>query len=113
MNEYLFTTIEGITVSPNLSDVENCQLLARVDALNETDAYSRLFEENEWISESGFSPEVIMVDQVITKEQISDIKAIVDYLWEDEECSYEENGCPQDHIIVVLKRLKEMIVDYK
>ncbi len=73
----------------------------------------RLFEENEWISESGFSPEVIMVDQVITKEQISDIKAIVDYLWEDEKCSYEENGCPQDHIIVVLKRLKEMIVDYK
>ena len=54
-----------------------------------------------------------MVDQVITKEQISDIKAIVDYLLEDEERSYEENGRPQDHIIVVLKRLKEMIVDYK
>lgn len=113
MNEYLFTTIEGITVSPNLSDVENCQLLARVDALNETDAYSRLFEENEWISESGFSSEGIIVDQVITKEQISDIKAIVDYLWEDKECSYEENGCPQDHIIMVLKRLKEMVVDYE
>lgn len=113
MNEYLFTTIEGITVSPNLSDVENCQLLARVDASNETDAYSRLFEENEWISEYGFSSEGLIVDQVITKEQISDIKAIVDYLWEDEECSYEKNGCPQDHIIMVLKRLKEMIVDYK
>ena len=88
-------------------------MLARVDASNETDAYSRLFEENEWISESGFSSEGLIVDQVITKEQISDIKAIVDYLWEDEECSYEKNGCPQDHIIMVLKRLKEMIVDYK
>jgi hypothetical protein len=37
---------------------------------------------------------------------IRDVEAIVDYLWRDEERHFEESGCPNDHIFLVLRRLK-------
>lgn len=112
MNEYIILTTEGTTLSPNHSDVENCQLLSRIEALNVSDAHSRLLEYNKWIIETGYSTEEIIVNQVITKEQVADIKAIVGYLWNNEKLSYEKEGCPIDHIYMVLKRLKGMIADY-
>ena len=113
MNEYLFTSIEGETVSPNFSEVENCQLLARINAPNKNAARNKLLEENKWITVTDFSTEELIVDQIITKEQISDIKRIVDFLWESAKSSCEEMNYPQDHIFMVLKRIKEMVVDYK
>lgn len=111
MNEYLFTTIEGTTVSPNSIDVENCQLLARVDACNMADARSKLIEENKWIKEAGFSLEKLIIDQVLTKEQISDIKAIVDYLLEEGERSYIAEDCLPGHVYLALKRLRDVVID--
>lgn len=35
-----------------------------------------------------------------------DIRAIVEYLWQNEEKNWMERGCPDDHIFHVLRRLK-------
>lgn len=125
MNEYIFYTTEGMTLPPNEDkEIDNCQILGFIEAKNSSEAMDLLLENNPWIVEAGYSLSEIRVKQVLTKEQIKDIQAIVDYNWADEEKHYEEccecgecDECeeccecgeyPKDHIFEVLKRLKQI-----
>ena len=110
MNQYLFTTHEGYTISPNETvEVENCQLLARIDAPDISRARKLLVKENPWIKESGFNPELCTIDQIATSSQLDDIRAVVGHLWKDAKESYEEDNYPQNHIFLALRRLRDMV----
>ena len=110
MNEYISYTTEGMTLSPNKDEeIDNCQILGFVEAENSSEAKDLLLEDNPWIVEAGYSLSEIRVKQVLTKEQMKDIQAIVGYNWADEEKHYEECGeYPKKHIFEVLKRLKQI-----
>ena len=111
MNEYIFYTTEGMTLPPNEDEeeIDNCQILGFVEAKNSSEAKDLLLENNPWIVEAGYSLSEIKIKQVLTKEQIKDIQAIVDYNFADEEKHYEECGDhPKEHIFEVLKRLKQI-----
>lgn len=106
MSEYIFYTTEGFTQAPNGNDVENCQVLGRAFGKNTKEARCNLLKENPWIEEAGFDMEDLLVKQLLTEEQKADIKAVVDYLWEDEHKHFQEEHYPQNHIYRILKRLK-------
>lgn len=110
MNEYIFYTIEGMTLPQNENEeIDNCQILGFVEAKNSSEAKDLLLEDNPWIVEAGYSLSEIKVKQVLTKEQMKDIQAIVDYNFADEEKHYEECGeHPEEHIFEVIKRLKQI-----
>ena len=51
-----------------------------------------------------------MNDNKMIIEQIkTDIKTVIDYLWNDEKRHYEEDNEPQNHIFCVLNRLKDVV----
>ena len=109
MAEYVFYTKEGFTQDPNGNDVENCQVLGRAFGRNEDEARCNLLKENPWIEKAGFDTTVLIVKQLLTEEQKADIKAVVDYLWEDGHKHFQEQHYPKEHIFSILKRLKSSI----
>ena len=106
MSEYIFYTTEGFTQAPNGNDVENCQVLGRAFGKNAKEARCNLLKENPWIEEVEFDMEDLLVKQLLTEGQKADIKAVVDYLWEDEHKHFQEEHYPKNHIYRILKRLK-------
>ncbi len=107
MNEYIFYTPEGHTIAPNENvGVENCQLLGTAKGKDVVEAKENLLKENPWIIEASFVPTKFIAKQLVSDEQRSAIKKLLDYLWDDEERHYEETGCPNNHIFVVMKELK-------
>lgn len=106
MSEYIFYTTEGFTQDPNGNDIENCQVLGRVFGRNEDEARCNLLKENPWIEEAGFDTTDLIVKRLLTDEQKADIKAVVDYLWEDEYKHFQESHYSKGHIFRILKRLK-------
>lgn len=59
LKNYIFITTEGYTYSPNNSDsepdVENCQVLGFAIAVNSSEAFIKLKENNSYLKELGFS----------------------------------------------------------
>lgn len=110
MNEYIFYTIEGTTLAPNQNvDIDNCQILGFVEAKSLSEAKDLLLQDNPCITKAEFSMNKIMVKQILTMEQKEDIRAIVEYNWDDEKRHYQECGnYPRNHIFRVLKRLKKI-----
>lgn len=110
MNEYIFYTAEGISLAPNQNvEIDNCQVLGFVEAKNLSEAKNLLLQDNPWITKADFSMSKIMVKQVLTMKQKEDIRAIVDYNWDNEKRYYQKWGdYTKDHIFRVLKRLKEI-----
>lgn len=109
MNEYIFYTTEGQTYAPNDSiEVENCQVLGRARGCNTTEGLNNLLNENRWIPEAGFDPEEFIAKQILTDEQRADIKALIEYLWTDEEKHYEESEDKENHIFAIINRLKDL-----
>mgnify|MGYP006924773943 CR=1 FL=1 len=106
MSEYIFYTTEGFTQDPNGNDVENCQVLGRAFGKNENDARCNLLKENPWIEKAGFDNTDFIAKQLLTEDQKTDIKAIIDYLWKDEHKHFQEEHYPKRHIFRILKRLK-------
>lgn len=86
-------------------------MLARIDAPDRDAAKNLLSNNNSWINDCKFNPDVCIIDQVITKSQLSDIKSIVKYLWNDANRTFEEEGRPENHILMVIKRLRDMVSD--
>lgn len=99
-----------MTLSPNEDvEIDNCQILGFVEAKNSSEAKDLLLEDNPWIVDAGYSLSEIRIKQVLTKEQMKDIKAIVDYNLADEEKHHEEYGkYPEKHILEALKRLNQI-----
>ncbi len=107
MNEYIFYTTEGETIAPDEDvEVDNCQVLGRIKARNAEQAMQLLLQENPWIEEAGFDTAGIIVEQLLTEEQKADIKAIVDYLWEDEHKHFQELHYPKEHVYRIINRLR-------
>ncbi len=65
MNEYIIISLEGQTLSPNNTPVENCQLLGRVRADNRSEVISKLLEENPWILSAGYDMSKCIISQVV------------------------------------------------
>ena len=125
MNGYVFYTFEGYTESPTGKECENIQLLGFEYGKNKYDAKKTLVKTRNWIEELDFDVEEIEAKQLLTEENKKDIKAIVEYLWQDEKRHFEkgigvdmdvdscgvsqlESICP-NHIFCVLKRLNDLI----
>ena len=109
MKTYIFYTMEGYTESPTNERVENIQLLGRGVGKNKADALEAFLIQNPWITESGFKREEIIAEQVLNEELKSNIKKVIEYLWEDEKKHYEEDKV-KNHIYLVLKEIKNVIV---
>lgn len=109
MKEYVFYTLEGYTSSPNNKECENMQLLGFEHGLNEQSAKENLIKNNGWIEELDFDVSEIKFKQLLSKDNANDIKAVVEYLWKDEEKHFEESDDKSNHIFLVLQRLKELI----
>ncbi len=106
MNEYLIYTAEGFTESPEHIDIENHQLLGRIQAENKEQAKSLLKKENPWLEEIGFVVENAFVQQILSNENKQDLKALLDYLWKAEEKHFEESNYSKDHIFRTISRLR-------
>lgn len=109
MNRYVFYTFEGFSESPSGKECDNIQLLGFESGMNKRDAKKNLISTRKWIKELDFKTEEFESKQILTDENKDDIKRVIDYLWGDEERHFEENDCPDDHIFLILKRLKEMV----
>lgn len=70
MNKYIIYTPQGWCEDPNCNDVYNCQVLGRSYGENAKDAIDRLFAEEEWITEHGFSKEECKVAQLHESEPV-------------------------------------------
>lgn len=76
MNNYMFYTSEGNTLSPNGDDIENLQILGFEEASDSNKALKLLLKNNSWIIETGFSISEIQTKQILAndvKEVISDL----------------------------------------
>ena len=110
MNEYIIYTTEGYTIAPNEDvEVENCQVLGRTHGNSPKEAIGNLLKDNPWIVEAGFNKTEFVVEQLMTDEERVAIKAVLDYLWDDEERHYVESEKPNNHIFTELIRLKASI----
>jgi len=111
VNEYLFHTPEGGTLPPNEDrEVENCQLLGRVEAPDPATAKARLLAENPWIEEAGFDPAEIRCEQILRAEDRRDLALLLDRLRERGKTAFNASpsggGAPCDSHL--LERLKEL-----
>ena len=105
MNEYLIYTAEGFTESLENNEVENCQLLGRIQAEDNEQAKDCLKKDNPLIEEIGFDIDSAFVQQVLSEKNRQDLKRPLNYLWKDEERHFEESVFPQDHIFRTMSRL--------
>lgn len=56
MGTYIIYTTQGSTLAPNVDvEVDNCQVLGWTECNDETDAINRVFNDNPWIEEAGFT----------------------------------------------------------
>ncbi len=107
MNEYILYTTEGETIAPDKEvEIENCQVLGRIQAKNAEQAKQLLVQENPWIEEAGFDTTEIVVRQLLTEAQKADIKAIVDYLSEGRYENLQEMHSSEEYVYRIIKRLK-------
>ncbi len=53
--QYLFYTTEGFTQAPDGVEIDNCQILAFIDAEEERQAWQKFKVENAWMEGRGFS----------------------------------------------------------
>ena len=83
-NEYIFYTPEGYTTAPNEDiKVENCQMLGTAKGKDIVDAKMNLLKGNPWIIEAGFDPTQFIIRQLVSEEQGSAIKELLDNPWDD------------------------------
>lgn len=63
----IFCTRNGITYPPTEGiEVDNCQVLGIVKAMNKSEAILTLIKENNWINDAGYSTDKMIVKQIIS-----------------------------------------------
>lgn len=104
MNEYIFYTSDGITLSPTNEEIENGK--------NSKIARKNLLKNNTWISEYGFRNNEIIAKQIFTDENKALVKKIIEYLWHDEKNHFEESEDKErkEHIFSTLLELRKTIL---
>lgn len=109
MNEYIFYTAEGYTITPNEDyDVENCQVIGRTFGKTSDEAMKNLLKENKWIENSGFNQKEFYIKQILTEEQRNDIKLLIDYLLNEKEINLEKKDERKNHILKLISRLEQI-----
>ncbi len=111
MNKFIVYTTEGHTTGPNINaDVENCQVLGIIEGNSDNDAIKKLFNQNEWIVNAGFTLDNALALPLLTDTMVEDIRTVTEYLWEDELNHFQENHSPKNHVFRILKRLKDKYI---
>jgi hypothetical protein len=54
MKKYIVLTNEGYTFSPKDSEINNLQVLGFIESKNKEEAKEKFFINNEWVLETGF-----------------------------------------------------------
>lgn len=109
MNEYIFYTSEGFTEPPDGNcEVDNCQMLGRANGVDAREARKKLLEENPWIEQAGFDPGKFFVKRLLTDEQRSDIRCLVEYLLSNEKFHWAEDQTGESHILDIIERLRKI-----
>ncbi|MDR1895634.1 MAG: hypothetical protein LBR10_02455 [Prevotellaceae bacterium] len=103
---FIFYTDEGYTISPNGSEMENLQIIGIEYGATQKEALTNLYKDNTWIEAAGFSKDRLKCYAIFKPDYVENLRKVIDYLWEDEEKHFEESGCPNDHIFLLLKNLK-------
>ena len=111
MNKYFFFTYEGDNGSSIDKRSENIPFLGIEKGVNLFEAKQKLISKNKWIKNGDFDENSIKSKQLLSEDNKNDIKTVVSYLWEDEKKHFEENDCPDNHIFITLKKLKELIAE--
>lgn len=110
MAKFIFYTDQGYTISPNGNELESLQILGIEDGKSEEDALNNLFNNNEWILESGFSKESIKCNAIFNSKVLGKIEVVLEYLWKDEEKHFEESKLNEEdvfgHIYNHLRNIK-------
>jgi hypothetical protein len=109
MAKFILYTDEGYTISPSGQELESLQILGFEEAKNIKDGIQLLLENNPWIDKSGFKTESIKSHIILDKNSLSEIKSLIDYLYENEKKHFEESDNPENHIFLKLKRLKSLL----
>ena len=108
MNEYIFHTSEGSTLSPtNNTDVENCQVLGCAFGITEEDARTALLDENPWIDECGFCMDKVFCKQILTDDIKRDILKVVLFIKNNSHLLPKGQRLYNEQVILTLKRLSE------
>lgn len=55
MTTFIFYTDEGYTIAPNNENIDNLQVLGFEEGETIEEALVKLYENNEWIKEKGFT----------------------------------------------------------
>lgn len=63
--QYVFYTTEGFTQAPDGEAIENCQILAFVEAEGVRQAWRKFKKENAWMKGRGFS-----LDKAVCRELV-------------------------------------------
>ena len=65
MKEFIVYATEGTTYGPNVEvAVENCQGLGIGKAHTKEEAVAKIFRDNKWVEEAGFSKDYVVVRQL-------------------------------------------------
>ena len=46
------------------------------------------------------------MDIIFEDQTMKDIECVLDYFWQDEKRHYYESECPENHIFLILERLR-------
>ncbi|MDR1895886.1 MAG: hypothetical protein LBR10_03755 [Prevotellaceae bacterium] len=104
---FIFYTDEGYTISPNDSEMKNSQIIGIENGSTQEEALTNLYRDGIWIEKAGFSKDKLKCHAIFNPNYVENLRKVIDYLWKDEEKHFEENGCPNDHIFLILKSLKQ------
>ena len=66
--QYLFYTTEGFTQAPDGVEIDNCQILAFIDAEEERQAWQKFKVENAWMEGRGFSLQGVVCRELLVSE---------------------------------------------
>lgn len=108
MKNFVFYTYEGYTESPMGKPVENMQLLGFETGKTYKQAKENLMSNCEWIEEIGFNFSKIEAQQLLDDNLKELIKTLIDYNWDSEQKHYEESPA-ENHIFLVLEKLKKIV----
>lgn len=111
MNEYIFYTSDGSSLSPTNEETEKLQILGFENGKNSKIARKNLLKNNTWISEYGFRKKKIISKQIFTDENKNLLKKIIEYFWHDEKNHFEESDSKEreNHIFSIILKLREII----
>lgn len=70
MNKYLIYTTQGYCEDPIGNEIDNCQVLGRIEATDRKEAIDKFLKDHEWVQRSRYSPYYMSAVQLHNDEVI-------------------------------------------